>query len=176
MRDFRDYLRFASKYLDLAEDAIQKDENVEWLLIPSTILAWSAIESFVNNRCDDLNSLPGDMFELHEKAFLSEKRLRFVDSGTNLGKFVLEGGEYQTLENKIFFLLSKQGTQDTTNLKGGVLWQSFREFKEVRDSIAHPRRETERELTPKNVGDYIETAKELISIISERIWKTRIDF
>ena len=70
MREFRDYLRDARKYLSMAEDTVQKQENAEWLLIPAMILAWSAMESFVNNRCDDLSSLPSDMFELHERAFL----------------------------------------------------------------------------------------------------------
>lgn len=176
MRNFRDYLQYASKYLDMAEDAVQKHEDAEWLLIPSIILAWSAIESFVNNRCDDLNSLPSDLFEMHERAFLSEKRLRFIDNGANLGRFVLDGNEYQVLENKIFFLLSKLGTQDTTNLKGGALWQRFREFKDVRDGLVHPRHDSEKALSTQDVNIYIETAKELIQVILGRIWKTRIDF
>lgn len=176
MRSYRDYLRYANKYLALAEDAIQRHEDADWFLIPAIILAWSAMESFVNNRCDDLNSLPSDMFQLHERAFLLEKRVRFMDSGTNLGKFVLEGNEYQALENKIFFLLSKLGSQDTTNLKGGALWQRFQAFKEVRDGLAHPRRDKEIDLSTQDVGNYIETAKELIQVISERIWKTRLEF
>lgn len=176
MREFRDYLRYANKYLSLAEDKIQHKEDAEWLLIPSIILAWSAIESFVNNRCDDLNYLPSEMFELHERAFLQEKRLRFEDSGANIGKFILEGNEYQTLENKIFFLLVKMGSHDATNIKGGALWQRFKDFKDVRDSLAHPRRDAEINLDIVMVGRFIETAKELIQLISERIWKTRLDF
>lgn len=176
MREFRDYLRYARKYLSLAEDKIQQQEDAEWLLIPAIILAWSALESFVNNRCDDLSSLPSDMFELHERAFLQEKRLRFEDRGANIGKFVLEGNEYQALENKIFFLLSKMGSHDATNLKGGALWQRFKSFKDVRDSLAHPRRDTEMALTIQVVSGFIETAQELIQAISERIWKTRLDF
>lgn len=175
MRGFRDYLRYASKCLELAEDAVQKQENAEWLIIPAIILAWSAMESFVNNRCDDLNSLPVDVFELHERAFLLEKRLRFIDSGSDIGRFELEGREYQALENKMFFLLSKMGYQDTTNLKGGELWQRFQEFKDVRDSLVHPRQDKEIKLEMKDVSGFIETAKELIQVISERIWKKRLD-
>ena len=67
--NFREYLRYSKKYLSLAEDAIQRGENAEWFLIPSIILAWSAIESFVNNRFSDLTSLPDEMFEMHERAF-----------------------------------------------------------------------------------------------------------
>lgn len=176
MREFRDYLRYARKYASLAEDRVGSQEDIEWLLIPATILAWSAMESFVNNRCEDLNSLPGDMFELHEKAFLQEKNLRFEDKGENIGKFVLEGSNYQALENKIFFLLRKTGSHDASNLKGGALWSRFRSFKEVRDSLAHPRRSTEAVLNIQAVCDYIDTAQEIIQVISERIWHKRVVF
>jgi len=176
MREFRDYIRYALKYLSLAEEKNQKQEDAEWLLIPAIILAWSAMELFVNNRCADLNSLPSDMFESHERAFLQEKHLRFEDSGDNIGKFVLKGNEYQALENKIFFLLSKMGSQNTTSLKDGTLWQRFKSFKEIRDSLAHPRRDKDIILHPQNVREHIETAKELIQEISERIWNTKLDF
>jgi len=175
MPGFRDYLRYANKCIMAAEDAIQQQEDAEWLLIPAIILAWSAMESFVNNRCDDLKSLPVDMFELHERALLLEKRLRFVDSGVNIGKFDLEGNEYQALENKIFFLLSKMGSKDASDLKGGALWNRFQAFKDVRNGLIHPRKDKEIKLEIKNVIDFIETAKELIQVISERIWKTRLD-
>ncbi len=174
--DFRDYIRYAKKYLLQAEDAIQRKEDAEWLLIPSIILAWSAIESFVNNRCEDLSTLPEDMFELHERAFLLEKRLRFVDGGANIGKFVLEGNEYQALENKIFFLLSKLGSRDATNFKGGALWGKFEDFKSVRNSLVHPRKDDQKDLSPDDVRKYIETSQELIQEISKRIWNKTLNF
>ncbi len=174
-RDFRNYLKYAKKHLLQAEEAIQRNENPESFLIPSVILAWSAIELFVNNRCSDLNSLPDDMFQMHEKAFLLEKRLYFENKGAKIGKFILQGTEYQTLENKIFFLLSKLGTRDATRLKGGVLWEKFEEFKNLRDSLVHPRREKQVELTTDKVSQHIDTAKELIKEISKRIWKKSID-
>jgi len=174
-RDFRSYLKNAKRHLVLAEDAIQKNEDAEWLLIPSVILAWSAIELFVNNRCSDLNSLPEDMFELHEKAFLLEKRLRFENKGAKIGKFILEGNEYQALENKILFLLSKLGSRDATKLKGGTLWGRFENFKELRDSLVHPRREKYTKLSPDEVRQHINTATELIQEISKRIWKKKIE-
>ena len=176
MREFRDYLGYARKYLLLAEDKAERHEDVEWLLIPAIILAWSAMELFVNNRCNDLSSIPSNMFQLHESAFLQEKRLRFEDSGINIGKFVLDGKEYQALENKIFFLLSKMGAQDTTKLKGGTLWKKFKSFKDARDSLTHPRTETEIAINLTVVREYIETAQDLIQMISEQIWNKKLDF
>lgn len=176
MREFRDYLRYARKYLSRADNQSEQKEDIEWLLIPAIILAWSAVESFVNNRCDDLSSLPSGIFELHESAFLQEKRIRFENCGTKIGKFVLEGTEYQTLENKIFFLLSKMGSRDASNLKDGALWNRFKSFKDVRDSLVHPRRGKDIVISIDIVSGFIDTAQELIQVISERIWKTRLEF
>jgi hypothetical protein len=175
MRGFRDYLRYAGKYLAVAEEAVQKHEDTDWLLIPAIILAWSAVESFVNNRCDDLSSLPADMFELHERAFLLERRLRFIESGANIGKFDLEGSEYQALENKIFFLLSKMGSRSAGTLKGEGIWTRFQSFKDARNNLVHPRKDKEIILEIQNVEEHIETARELIQMISKKIWKTRLD-
>lgn len=176
MTGFREYLHYAKKLQNLAEDKIQEQENTDWLLIPAVILAWSAIESFVNNRCDDLSSLPRGLFELHEIAFLQEKRLRLEDSGINIGKFSINGKDYQSLENKIFFLLSKMGSQKVSNIKGGTLWQEFISLKEVRDNLIHPRKDIEITLEPKDVKKHIDTAQELIQMISKNIWKKRIMF
>jgi hypothetical protein len=176
MREFRDYLKYARKHLSLAEEAAKKQDNTELFLIPAIILAWSAMESFVNSRCEDLNSLPNDIFELHERAFLLEKHLRLQDSGDKIGKFILEGSEYQTLENKIFFLLSKMGTKGAASLKGGTLWQRFKTFKDVRDNLVHPRRFKEINLKVQDVKENVDTAQELIQEISERIWGKKIKF
>ena len=58
MYNFRDYLAFAEKYITLAED---NKVNIDWLLIPSVLLSWVAIESFTNNMLDDFASLPADL-------------------------------------------------------------------------------------------------------------------
>lgn len=174
-KDFRNYLRYAKKHLTLAESLVERGQDADIYLIPAVILAWSAIESFVNNRCSDLNSLPDDMFEIHERAFLSEKRLTFIDSGAKIGTFTLLGNEYRSLEDKIFFLMAKMGTQRATGLKGGTLWARFNDFKNVRDSLVHPKQGGLSELTPDQVSKHISTSKELIEEISLRIWGKKID-
>lgn len=148
MPNFRQYLDYAERYVQKAE--LEKERNsrsdIDWLLIPATILAWTAIESFVNNRLDDFGSLPEDMFALHERALLLEKRVRFCDSGEKIGTFTLEGTEYRKLEDKIFFLIAKFGKKDSHNIKKDVLWIRFLEFKDVRDSFMHPRTSKEKEI------------------------------
>ncbi|MBI4640139.1 MAG: DUF4160 domain-containing protein [Candidatus Tectomicrobia bacterium] len=49
------------------------------------------------------------MLQLHERAFLLEKKVKLVDSGDRIGQFILEGTEYNRIEDKIFFLIAKFG-------------------------------------------------------------------
>lgn len=176
MLGFRDYLNYAERHLMFAEDAEKKVSDASWALIPAVILAWSAIEFFVNNMLDDFSSLPEDMFELHERAFLLEKRIKFVDTGDRIGQFILEGAEYRRLEDKIFFLMAKVATRNAQNLKGDALWQNFQEFKDTRDALVHPRRDKEILIDKEKVNKFIETSKEIIQLLSMYVWNKTVYF
>jgi hypothetical protein len=175
--DFRDYLNFAEKQLMLAQESSSKFVDPNALLIPATILAWSAIESFVNNRLEDFGSLPETRLQLHERAFLLEKKVKLVDSGERIGQFVLEGTEYNRLEDKIFFLISKFGGRGTTKVKkGDQLWQRFKKFKDTRDALIHPRQKRSIPLSISKVQQFIDTTKDIIRLISEKVWRKKIEF
>ena len=177
MLNFRDYLSYAEKHLLHAEDGISKSLDVNWLLIPATILTWSAIESFVNNRLDDFGSLPDGMFELHERAFLLEKRIKLEDKGDKIGQFVLEGAEYSRLEDKIFFLVTKFGNRGSLKVKrGDTLWQEFQELKDARDALVHPKQNKQVLVSIEKVRKFIETSKEVIQLVSLNMWNKRVQF
>ena len=173
MLTYREYLDYAGRCL---MNAMSEEPDSIWFLIPSCILAWSAIESFVNNMLDDFASLDPKTFDLHEQSFLWEKRLLFVNHGEKIGQFVLEGKEYRKLEDKIFFLIAKSGGRGLKNVKGMTLWQQFENFKETRDSLVHPRRNKEIDLKNEMVEDFIETSKQIIQLISRNVWKKEVTF
>lgn len=175
MLNFRDYLDYAEKYLRNAQKEIESGD-IKWLLIPATILAWTAIESFVNNRLDEYGSLPESLFELHERAFLLEKRIMFLDSGDSMGTFSLKGDEYRRLEDKILFLIAKFSTKKELNPKGESLWKNFQDFKVVRDGLLHPKRERQIDLDIKKVETYTATARQIIQLVSEHIWNKKVAF
>lgn len=176
MIGFREYLGYAEAHLMQAHAESEKSHEVDWLLIPATILAWSAVEAFVNNMLDDFGSLPAEMFELHERALLLEKKIKFNQSGDHIGQFVLEGKEFRRLEDKIFFLIAKFSQQSNLNIKGDSLWQRFEDFKETRDALIHPRRDREICLSIRHVEHFIETSKALILLISNHVWGREISF
>lgn len=166
--NYRDYLQYAYSCL--------LDSEKEWKLINGTFMAWVAIESYINNIIDDLNSLPSDMFKIHEKAFLEEKRLKFCESGVDIGEFILEGKEYRKLEEKIFFILRRFGKNKIDKVKNDRLWQDFIDFKEMRNILVHPKKSKGAELNYDKVNKYIDTAKEIIQFVSKCIYNERVEF
>jgi len=176
MIDFRQYITFSEKYLQLAKAENQKNLDTDWLLIPALTFAWSAMELFVNNMLDDFSSLPEDMFQMHERAFLLEKRLRFNNTGTDCGNFTLENTEYRSLEDKILFLIAKAGKGK--KIRESTFWSDFIAFKKKRDSFIHPSRNKEEHLTLtiKEVELFISTSKQVIQLVSSEVWKKEIEF
>ena len=138
-------------------------------------MAWIALESFINSMLDDFSSLPPDIFELHERAFLVEKKLQFHNSGSEIGKFSIGQTEYRRLEDKIFFLIAKF-SKNQTNIKRDPIWQDFQKFKETRNSIIHPRRDNEIELNIDSTQKCIETSKNIIKFVSFHVYKKDILF
>ncbi|MBD3337737.1 MAG: hypothetical protein GF353_01425 [Candidatus Lokiarchaeota archaeon] len=175
MIGFRDYIDFAEKYLRIAERSHKNGEDVNWLLIPSIIISWSAVEAFVNNMLDDFANVPQKLFELHERAFLLEKRIKFLNRGLKKGMFELEGNEYKRLDEKIFFLIAKFGNTDKIS-KGDSLWQKFERFKSIRDNLVHPRRKEQTDISIDDVRDYVDTAKEIIQLLSKHVWDKTLAF
>lgn len=173
MINFRTYIEYAQRYIDRSKDQ-QTPDPIEWLL-PSIILSWIAVESFINNMLNDFGKLPEDMFELHERAFLLEQRVRFVDHGDRLGSFVLEGEEYHTLENKIYFLMARFGERNGS-FRGEPLWQDFEEFKDVRNKIIHPRRDNQLAITVNKAEKYLQTARNIIEFVSRNVWNKSVVF
>ncbi len=175
MTGFREYLIFSEKQIDQAEVCFGTSD-MSLYLIPSVLLSWIAIEAFVNSIIDDLNQVPANMFSLHEKAFLLEKRLVFSDKGKDLGRFTIDRtSEYRRLEEKIFFLIVKFGKADG-HLKGKALWQEFERFKEDRNSIVHPRRSSGFVMDIDKAKYYLSVSKDIINFISKKVWKKKIEF
>jgi len=172
MLTYREYLSYSDKYIQLAE--VESGDKLKFL-IPSVILSWIAIESFINNIMDDFGSVPEDLFELYERSLLLEKKVIFVDHGSDIGKFKLDQTEYKRLEEKILFLITKFGNLNEP-YKGGNLWQKFENLQDTRNKILHPRRDRELKLTIGKVNEYLETSKNIIQFVSKNVWHKEISF
>ncbi len=171
--NFRDYLDFAENLRDESEEAdSERKENA--YLIGSILLSWMAIESLVNNMMQDFVSLPKGTFTTHEIGFLQEKHVRFENSGGNLGSFVIEKtDEFRRLEDKVLFLIVKFGGAKKVD-KGSRLWQKFKESKRIRDMLSHPRRDKDVIVKREHSIQAIETAREIMNLLSKAVWKKAI--
>lgn len=175
MIDYLSYIRGAEDFMNLVTKDTPLHQKKLYIVV-GTVLSWSAVESFVNSMLDDFASLPDDKFELHERAFLLEQKLMFADSGASIGNFVLRGQEYQKLENKVIFLISKfgRGLDNTDLSKGNMLWNNFMKFKSARDSLVHPHSNHNDEITIQDLDMYIQTTKDIIKIVAYEVWKKKI--
>jgi hypothetical protein len=169
---FRDYIKYAEKHLRIAEREIENRKSGDPYLIPCVMLAWTAIESFVNNRLEELDTLPSDLFAPHEKAFLTEKRLQFQNSGQYAGQFLIKGDDYKNLSDKILFLMAKHGG---TGKKGTTLWQQYDDLRKLRDSLVHPRKTKHRAITPALARQCVRVSQKVIILISEELGQ-RVEF
>ena len=172
MYNYRNYIDWAEKLVFLYEE---RNTDEVGLLRSSILLAWIAIESFVNNMLDDFAALPEDIFQLHERAFLLEKLINFIDEGDNFGTFELSKTQYVRLSDKIFFLIRKFNPS-VTSFKGDSLWQDFDKLREIRNRIAHPRKDDCLIVSTDQTKKSIETSKKIIQFISVKVWKKPLDF
>ena len=118
----------------------------------------------------DFTSLPEDMFTIHERGFLEEKQVRFEDKGTRAGTFCLENKEeFKRLEDKIMFLIAKFGKSRVVD-KGTHIWQRFKNMKDKRDALSHPKRNREIDLNLEDAKEAIDIAKVIISLVSKEVW------
>ena len=151
------------------------DGGITWTPLESGTTTSLHAVHFINSIIDDFNSLPEDLFYLHERAFLLEKKLKFSDSGPSIGDFILEQTEYRRLEDKILFLIAKF-RKTKSNLKGDTLWQNFMELKEIRNNIMHPRKGIEIDINIDNSKRYQDISKDVISFVSKHVYGKKIEF
>lgn len=119
----------------------------------------------------DYAALPENTFSVHEEGFLKERQVHFNRSGTSAGTFTVSATsvDFRRIEDKVLFLVAKFGHGKLD--KGGVLWQKFKRVKEKRNALSHHRRDSDIELTIQDSQEAMDLVKELIELLSKKIWK-----
>jgi hypothetical protein len=128
---FEEYLQDSYQFLCLAEDLakVSKERDARRYYRASVFYASGAIEAFVNYIADSF-AKAGSISQ-HEISFLNDKALIFsVDKG------IIERTEFHRLDDKIRLLMRKFVPDFDFQ---GVTWVKFKEFKDFRDSLVHPR-------------------------------------
>jgi len=172
---YQEILQDSQWFYDQAESAQKNSIIQKRLSIASILFSFMALESFINNMMSDFTILPSGILTPHEQGFLAERVVELADSGGNAGKFeVTNRQRYQSLENKIMFLVARfsRGKVD----KGSTLWQRFQKMKDIRDILTHPRKDTTKVPSPIDAEEAIEVAKDIIQLVSQKVWGKKVQF
>lgn len=171
---FRAFLRYADGLHSQAIKAVNHKSAVPYL-IGSILTSWISLESFVNNMMQDYAALPEATFSAHEEGFLKERQVHFNRSGEGAGTFTVgSNAEFRRIEDKVLFLMAKFGSGKLD--KGGRLWQRFEKVKKKRNALSHYRRDSDVELTIQDSQEAMDLVKELIELLSKKIWKKSVSW
>lgn len=172
--DFRRFLDHAEWFYEEAKSETYQVTQ-ERLIIASILFSWIAMESFVNGMMDDFTALPEQLFTVHERGFLHELQVEFATTGAKAGQFVLTNrSNYKRFDDKLLFLLAKVGLSGKVD-KGSHLWQKLNSSKQLRDQLTHPRRVHEVTISASDAQKSLNVCKEVIRLLSQKVWDTEID-
>lgn len=172
---YRELIEDSQWFCDQAESAHHGTKAQERFCTASILFSFMALESFINDMMSDFTVLPSGLLTPHEMGFLAEKAVEIADSGPNAGKFlVTKKDRYQNLEYKIMFLVARF-SGDTLD-KGSTLWQRFQKMKDIRDSLTHPRKAKTTAPSLSDSRTAMDTTKEIIELVSQKVWKKKVRF
>ena len=172
---YRELVEDAEWFCDQAESAQNGGKAQGRFSTASILFSFMALESFVNDMMSDFAVLPPGLLTPHEMGFLAEKAVELSGSGPRAGKFeVTNRDRYQSLEYKIMFLVARF-SGDAVD-RGSSLWQRFQKMKEIRDSLTHRRKAKTTAPSPKDASVAKDTTKEIINLVSQKVWKKRVQF
>lgn len=137
---FEEYLQDAYEFYSTAEKAVieSRSREAKRYFRAAVFYTASAMEAFVNYIGDSFNK--AEKLSAHERAFLNDKQLVFDPSKG----FVVTQIRYYGIDDKLKFLIHRFAPN--YDIGKSKAWTSFVEFKNLRDSLVHP----------KNIDDEIE--------------------
>ena len=166
----KDLINDSKYFLDKAKEIIDKKNKLRYIKAVITTI-WSALEGWINCVSSDFVLLPETKLQLHEKAFLLEKKFEL----TKRGEFkITEQDQYNSIEDKILFLLKRFGNYEIN--KNSKLWNDFKITKKLRDALVHPKSERieTKNLTIKNAEISIDSVIEILKLLTVKIYRRNL--
>jgi hypothetical protein len=129
---FEDYIQDSFFFFEAGMRCVSSDERAARRYFRASVFcAASALEAFVNFVGDALNK--GGGIDRNELAFINDKALEISPSTAT----VEERTKFYPIDSKVKFILKK--FEVPLDLIASAEWRHFREFKQFRDSLVHPR-------------------------------------
>lgn len=163
----KDLINDSKYFLDQAKESNEEKMKLRYIRAVITTI-WSALEGWINCVSSDFVLLPEKKLQLHEKAFLSEKKFEL----TKKGEFkITKRDQYNTIEDKILFLLKRFGNYEIN--KNSKLWNNFKITKKLRNGLVHPKlgKIETKNLTIKNAEIAINSVIDMLKLLTKKIYK-----
>lgn len=130
---FEEYLQDAYELFSAANEAANKSRNREArrYFRAAVFYTASAMEAFVNYIGDSFNK--AEKLSVYERAFLNDSQLVF-DPAKGI---VVTQTRYYGIDDKLKFLIHNFAPK--YDIGKSKAWTSFIEFKNLRDSLVHPK-------------------------------------
>lgn len=165
---FEEYLQDSYEFLTKAQETskLLNDREAKRYYRASVFYAAGAMEAFLNYIADSFAK--AESLTPHEIAFLNDKNLVFSIDKVK----VVEKVEFHKLDDKLRLLLRK--FVPSFDFKTNPSWSRLIEFKDLRDSLVHPRQtDDESDLAEykKKVSTGMSAIIEIMNCISKGIFK-----
>ena len=156
-----------SKFFSKEAQRTSEQESKLRFIKASIITIWTALEGWLNCIAYHLGTfLSRQQIELHEKAFLLEKKLELKNGEWKLSN----ADDFQRVEDKILFLLTRFGPHKFN--KNSKLWSDFQKVKKIRNGLVHPKtgRLDIKDLTVDYANLSIKTVIDILKILNRKIY------
>ena len=133
---FEDYIQDSFSFYELAEQSISTNERTARMYYRASVFcAASSLEAFINFIGDTFNK--GNTLDKNEIAFLNDLALEISPTKAKIETRT----KYYSIDSKVKFILKRFNVPLDTST--AAQWRHFLEFKELRDSLVHPRNLTD---------------------------------
>lgn len=148
------------------------DDELRLRFIKASIISsWTALEGWLNCIAHQFGTfLSSGQIELHEKAFLLEKKLELHNGEWKIS----QSDDYQRVEDKILFLLNRFGPHRLD--KTDKLWSDFQKIKKIRNGLVHLKtgKLEIKDLTISNADLSVKTVVEILNMLTKKIYKKEL--
>lgn len=168
-----DYIRVLRESADWYLEKINNNDHHgidrEALIVSVILNSWCSLEGYINF----ITSIAKCAKKLypHEKALLSEMKLRINDNGE-----FTEGREYYPTATKILFILNRFSSVSPKKFKQTKLWNNIKISEDIRNNLTHPKEDFNFNLINKSKAEFVNnTVRDAIKYFNKKTLKGRIN-
>lgn len=168
---FEEYLADAKAFYEMANEEMHQNNVLlaKRFYRAAIFHSLGAIEAYVNYIASGFQ-VTNEILLPQEIAFLNDIEIVFDPRKGQISK----KKRYYSIEDKVKFLLKKYPGKPSFNLGSDIRWNHFREIKNLRDKLMHPREfddETPIEQYKGTLERGLKSIIEIMNIISQKVYR-----